>query len=444
MARSPVLAVLGACALMLGACGGDRADRRTTPTPTPVSTPARDVTEPRSHTPDLTAARGDATYCVGRFNRASEQPAVAAFNAAHRGDGLHARFRQLPGPADAQRRRLATLLGRGCDVAHVDITWLAELAYAGLVGDVTDYVRAREPEFMRAPLDAVRWERSYWGVPRSADAGLLFYETGSGPPETWQDLYELARDNDGLVYQGAAYETLTVHFLELAYGAGATVLSADGEHSKLDSLESLRALELMIEGIEDEAVLPEVLRYTEEDARLAFADGLATYMRNWSYAAELLREPDPESGYVAGDFDYIELPAFEGGEAASVLAGFAVVVADKPRDRDAALALADYLTRPKAVRKAARGARMAPALSDSWDDPLVTGPLAVWPELERSIEQARPRPVTPAYPLVSRAIQRNVHAALTGRLSPEEALRRADEQIERALAKVRMARGEAS
>jgi hypothetical protein len=105
----------------------------------------------------------------------------------------------------------------------------------------------------------------------------------------------------------------------------------------------------MIEGIEGDAVLPEVLRYTEEHARLAFADGLATYMRNWSYAAELLREP---------------------------------------------------------------------ALSDSWDDPLVTGPLAVWPELERSIEQARPRPVTPAYPLVSQAIHRNVHAALTGRLPP--------------------------
>jgi len=36
---------------------------------------------------------------------------------------------------------------------------------------------------------------------------------------------------------------------------------------------------------------------------------------------------------------------------------------------------------------------------------------------------------------VSRAIYTNVHAALTGRLSPEQALDRADRQIERALAR---------
>jgi hypothetical protein len=42
---------------------------------------------------------------------------------------------------------------------------------------------------------------------------MLCHETGSDPPETWQDLYERERDSDGLVYQGAAYETLTVHFL---------------------------------------------------------------------------------------------------------------------------------------------------------------------------------------------------------------------------------------
>lgn len=450
MPRCPVLALAGACVLALAGCGGDGSERRAgapaaaTPVETPASTPAPEVAEPHPHTPDLKSARGVATYCAGIYDRKSEQPAVADFNRAHRGDGLRARFRRLPAAPDPHFRRLAKLLGRGCDVALVDFTWIAELAYGGLVSDLTDYVRPREPEFMRAPLEAVRWEGGYWGVPRSADAGLLYYEAGAGPPETWQELYERARGNDGLVYQGAAYESLTVHFLELAYGAGATVLSADGEHSELDSPESLRALQLMIRGIEQEAVLPEVLRYDEEDARLAFAEGRASYMRNWAYAEELMSEPDPESGYRRSGYDYIELPAFEGGKAASVLAGYAVVVADEPRDRDAALALADHLTGPDAVREAARRAHLAPALADSWSDGLVTGPLPIWPELERSIEQARPRPVTPAYPLVSAAIYRNVHAALSGEVSPEDALRRADQEIEAALAQVRVPRGEAS
>ena len=34
--------------------------------------------------------------------------------------------------------------------------------------------------------------------------------------------------NNGIVYQGAAYEGLTVNFLELLYSGGGAVLSEDG------------------------------------------------------------------------------------------------------------------------------------------------------------------------------------------------------------------------
>jgi multiple sugar transport system substrate-binding protein len=200
----------------------------------------------------------------------------------------------------------------------------------------------------------------------------------------------------------------------------------------------------MVEGIRDEAVLTEVLEYDEAAARLAFAENQATYMRNWSYAVEMLARPDPASGYERGDFDYVELPSFEGGKPASVLGGFAVVIADEPRDRDAALALTDYLTRPAAVGRAARHQRKPPPLSASWDDPFVTHGIEGWEELEHSLERARPRPVTPAYPFVSQAIYRNVHDALLGLATPEQALRRAHREIERALAEVRLVRGQSS
>jgi hypothetical protein len=54
--------------------------------------------------------------------------------------------------------------------------------------------------------------------------------------------------------------------------------------------------------------------------------------------------------------------------------------------------------------------------------------------LKCALEQARPRPVTPAYPLVSKAIFENVHDALTGRASARDALQAADRDIDRALA----------
>lgn len=357
---------------------------------------------------------------------------MPAFNARHRGDGLEARFRPV-----TSVRQIVRLLGKGCDVAHVNMAVIAQLVYAGLIEELTDYMGQRAAEFMRAPLEAVRWKESYWAVPHSVEATLLYYKIGAGPPATWQELYERAAGNNGLVYAGAADGALTVHFLELAYAAGANVISPDGERSEIDSPPARQALELMVKGYQDEAVLPEVRHYSEDDAIAAFARGRATYMLGWPRAAETLSEPHPVSGYVPDGWDVYQPPAFEGGRASAVLVGSAVVVARDARDHDAALALADYLTSAGAVRRAIRRHRLAPPLADLWNDPLVTGPLPAATEHQRALEQARPLPVTPAAPAIYPAIQHSVHAALAGRLSPEQALRAADRAIDAALARFR-------
>ena len=54
-------------------------------------------------------------------------------------------------------------------------------------------------------------------------------------------------------------------------------------------------------------------------------------------------------------------------------------------------------------------------------------------ELKQAVQQARSRPVTPVYPQVSQAIYENVYAALSGNMSPEDAIRQADEEIADAL-----------
>mgnify|MGYP003291320560 CR=1 FL=1 len=51
-----------------------------------------------------------------------------------------------------------------------------------------------------------------------------------------------------------------------------------------------------------------------------------------------------------------------------------------------------------------------------------------------AISQAKSRPVSPVYPQISQAIYKNVNAALSGQTSPQEALKKADSQINSALA----------
>ena len=54
-------------------------------------------------------------------------------------------------------------------------------------------------------------------------------------------------------------------------------------------------------------------------------------------------------------------------------------------------------------------------------------------ELKAAVEQAKARPVSPVYPQISQAIYKNVNAALSGRRAPEDALKQAQAEIEKAL-----------
>ena len=92
-----------------------------------------------------------------------------------------------------------------------------------------------------------------WGVPHKTNAGFLYYRTDQvdAAPKTWQEVYAKAAETDGIAYQGAAYEGLTVDFLELAFAAGGKVLSDDGKTAELDSPENLEALQFMVDGIKE-------------------------------------------------------------------------------------------------------------------------------------------------------------------------------------------------
>jgi multiple sugar transport system substrate-binding protein len=76
----------------------------------------------------------------------------------------------------------------------------------------------------------------------------------------------------------------------------------------------------------------------------------------------------------------------------------------------------------------------APVLDATWSDPAVKKALPFADELKAAVQQAKSRPVSPVYTQISEAIYKNVNAALSGSASPQDALKKADSQINNALA----------
>jgi len=94
----------------------------------------------------------------------------------------------------------------------------------------------------------------------------------------------------------------------------------------------------------------------------------------------------------------------------------------------------DYMTSADVMKSNAVKYSKSPVLKATYDDADVKKALPFSAELKTAIEQGQSRPVTPVYSLVSEAIYKNVNAALSGGTSPQDALKQADSDINKALA----------
>jgi multiple sugar transport system substrate-binding protein len=377
-------------------------------------------------------AEGDVTWCIGKDTTGAFSTVVENFNKAN--PGANAKLLQLPTAADEQRRlQIQRLRAESpeCDVLGMDVIWTAEYAAQGWLLDVTEAVNKRKDEFIPATLETALYEDKYWAIPFNTNAGFVYWRTdeaGDQPPQSWEDMYQTAQQDNGIVYQGARYEGLTVNFLELLYSAGGTVVNDDATEATADSQETRNVLEFMQKGIDDGAAPKAVTTYMEEESRRAFEAGNATYMRNWPYAYALGKESK-----IADDFAVSTFPQYEGNPGAGVLGGYDLAISAYSKNPEGALAFANFATSPDAQVIQASKASLPAVLTSVYDDPQVKKALPFASELRDAVEQAKPRPVTPVYTQVSEAIYNNVFAVLQGDMTPDEAATKMNDEIQQAL-----------
>jgi multiple sugar transport system substrate-binding protein len=382
----------------------------------------------------MNGAKGNVTLCMGKDTSGDKTALVKEFNKAN--PGITAKLLEFSTSADEQRaqfvQRQEAKSGE-CDVFYSDVIWTAEFASQKWLYDMTPYLDSKKSALIPATLKTVDYAGKLWGVPQQTDAAFLYYRDDQvkTPPTTWQQVYQAAKQNKGIVYQGAPYEGLTCDFLELAFAAGGKVLSADGKKSEINSPANIKALEFMAGGVKDGTAANGVTTYMEEESRRYFESGKATFMRNWPYAYSL---GEKKGTAVAGKFKVMPFPQFEGGGKAAILGGHNFVISVNSKNPGAALKLTDYFITPAVQKTEFLDYSLAPTLASVYDDPDVQKKYAFAAELKDSVAQAQARPVSPVYPQISQAIYNNVNAALSGKSSAADAMKAADSEINKALA----------
>jgi multiple sugar transport system substrate-binding protein len=376
-------------------------------------------------------ASGDVTWCIGKDTTGAFGTVIDNFNKAN--PKANVKLLELPEDAGEQRRLQVQRLeakSPECDVLGTDVIWTAEYAAQGWLLDVSDWISKNGDKFIPSTVDTTEFEGKNWAVPFNSNAGFIYYRTDQvdKAPDTWEDLYKQAGENNGVVYQGFRYEGLTVNFLELLYSAGGNVLSEDGKEATADSQEVKDVLKFMADGIKNGDAPKAVTTYKEEESRRAFESGNATFMRNWPYAYSLGKDSK-----IADSFDIATFPGFAGNKGAGVLGGYNLAISAYSKNPEGSLAFAEFATDPEQQALMATEASLPPTVTATYDDPAVKKAMPFAAELRTAIEQAQPRPVSPVYPQISEAIFNNVYAALQGDMTPDEAASKMNEGIQKAL-----------
>ncbi len=383
----------------------------------------------------MEGAKGEVTYCTGKDTTGETKEWRRRFNAKYAAQGLTAKVVEFPASADEQRNQFVQrqeAKSPDCDVFRSDVIWTAEFASQGWLYDLTPYVESTKDRFIPAPLETATYEGKFWGSPQYTNVAFIYYRTDrvDAAPPTWQQVYQQAGDTGGIVFQGAPYEGLTCDWLELAYAAGGTVLSADGSKATINSPENVAATKLMADAVKSGAAPKAVTTYMEPESLAAWQTGKYTFMRNWPYAYALSEDTEK----LKGKFKVSPLPEYEGGTTAGILGGANSVISAYSKNPGGALTLVDYLSSEEWQSRLLAEYTVSSPLKSTYEDPVVQKRVPFYAELREGVKNAKARPVSPVYPQISQAIYKNVNAALSGQTSPEDAMKQAQSDIENALA----------
>jgi multiple sugar transport system substrate-binding protein len=380
--------------------------------------------------------RGPITYVQGKDNSNVVRPLIEKWNAAHPNEKVT--FKEQTDQADQQHDDLVQNFqakNANYDVVDVDVVWTAEFAAKGWLQPLKDKMALDTSAMLKPTVDSGTYKGTLYAAPQTSDGGILYYRKDLVPtaPTTWDEMMgmcSIAKANNIGCYAGqfSKYEGLTVNASEAINSSGGSVLDKDGKPS-LSTPEAKAGLENLAKAYADGNIPKEAITYKEEESRQAFQDGKLLFLRNWPYVYNLATTEG--SSKVKDVLGMTALPGKD-GPGASSLGGHNLAVSVYSKNKATTLDFLKFMTSEETEKFYATQGSLAPVLGALYEDKELVAKLPYLPVLKTSIENAVPRPVTPFYPAVTKAIQENAYSAIKGEKPVDTALSDMQKSIESA------------
>lgn len=381
--------------------------------------------------------RGPITFVTGKDTSGVWPAVTQKWNAAHPNEKVT--VKQQSDQADQQHDDIVQHMQAkdpNYDIVTVDVIWTAEFAAKGWLEPLKGNYSLDTSPMLAGPVKAATYNNTLYAAPFASDGGLLYYRKDlvPTPPTTWDQLIsDCSKKTAGMgCYAGqfSQYEGLTVNAAEAINSAGGEIVKADGKTPNIDTPEARQGLNFLVNGFKQGYIPKEALTFQEEPSREAFQGGKLLFLRNWPYVyAHLTNDANSQ---VKDKFGVAPLPGLN-GPGKSSLGGHSAAISTYSKHKATAFDFLKFITTPDIqLNVFLKIGTLAPVIKAPYSDASAIGKFPYLPTLEKSIDTAIPRPVSPFYPAITQAIQTNVYQALQGSLSVDAALKNIQEGISKA------------
>ena len=362
--------------------------------------------------------RGPITFAMGRNDTDKLIPIIDKWNAEHPDEQVT--LSELAGEADDQRDTLVQSLQAGgddYDVMALDVVWTADFAANQWLQPLEGDFAVDTSGLLPATVESATYGDKLVALPQNTNGQLLFRNTDviEEAPDTFEDIRSacaaLEGDTDCLTTQLKQYEGLTVNSLGFINGWGGEVLDDSGQPT-VESDEAKAGLQALVDAYADGTISQSSTAATEEETNLAFTEGKTAFAINWPYMYTNAEE--------AGLNFEVQPLVGKDGVGVSTLGGYNNGINVNSKHKATALDFIKFVINEENQLSLAENS-FPPVLASIYDDAELVKEHPYLPALKESLENAKPRPVSPFYPAISKAIQDNAYAALTSGKSVDDA-----------------------
>jgi multiple sugar transport system substrate-binding protein len=359
--------------------------------------------------------------------------------------GIKVNLNVLPYGRDAVMKLVASFMAGGeqYDVFVLDCVDVARYASAGWLYPIDDLVSdAYRKDIIPFAKEGMMYQGKWYGLPWASEWKSFVYndkmlkKAGLGAfPKTWKEVvaYSQKLQKNKVVKYATAFswaqkECLICDFVALSATFGGTFFD-DDLNPTFNKGGSLEALQWMVDSLYTTKIVdPASLMWAEDDVQAAMAQGDIAYSLSWGNPLVPLN--DPERSKIVGQAEIGMMPSVDGKHPYTIAGPMGWAISKKTKHPKEAWEFLKFMAGPEGSRIALETEGEPTGWKSVIENPDIQ---KKFPELKKMALQSQyitNRPAVPWYGEFSTMLAAELQKALTGKMTPQQAL---DEAVAKTL-----------